>query len=108
MLFLPLLLLFCLLLYFSSVGAAAAVLLILAVRHLVPDVAKFVAGSLNLIPVFSSSSFKPDLFLIHPLAVCCRIYRLDLPTSSVITGMRGAKAGISLPRRSPHYFYKCK
>ena len=36
----------------------------------------------------------------------CRIYGLDLPTSSVITGMGGAKAGVSPPRRSPackHY-----
>ena len=31
----------------------------------------------------------------------CRIYGLDLPISSVITGMREAKVGVSLPRRSP-------
>ena len=31
----------------------------------------------------------------------CRIYRLDAPTSSVITGMRGAKAGVSPPRLNP-------
>ena len=30
----------------------------------------------------------------------CRIYGLDLPTASVITGMRGAKAGVSQSRRS--------
>ena len=32
---------------------------------------------------------------------CRRIYGLDLPTYSVITDMRGAKAGVSPPRRSP-------
>ena len=64
-------------------------------------VAKFVAGSLNLVPVFSSSSFKRDVFFMYPLAVLCRIYGLDLPTSSVITDMRGAKAAVSPPRRSP-------
>ena len=29
------------------------------------------------------------------------IYGLDLPTSSVVAGVRGAKAGVSPPRRSP-------
>ena len=34
------------------------------------------------------------------------IYCLDLPSSSVITGMRRAKAGLSSPPRSPpHIFY---
>ena len=60
----------------------------------------FFAGSLNLIPVFSFSSFERDLFLMHPLAVLCRIYGLDL-LRLVITGMRGANAGVSSPRRSP-------
>ena len=55
--------------------------------------------SLNLIPVFSSS-FK-HMFFMYPLAVLCRFYGLDLPTSSVIAGMRGAKAGVSPPWRSP-------
>ena len=64
---------------------------------------KFLTGSLNLIPVFSFSSFKRDLFLMCPLAVLRRIYGLDLLTSSVITGMRRAKAGVSPPRRSPPY-----
>ena len=31
----------------------------------------------------------------------CRIYGLDLPIFLVSTGMRGAKAGVSPPRRSP-------
>ena len=39
---------------------------------------------------------------MYPLAVLlCRINDLDLPTSLVITGMRGAKAGVSPPRRRP-------
>ena len=39
---------------------------------------------------------------MYPLAVLlCRINDLDLPTSLVITGMRGAKAGVSPPRQSP-------
>ena len=63
--------------------------------------AKFVAGPLNLMPVYSFSSFKRDLLLMYPLAVLCRFYGLDLPTSSVLMDMRGAKAGVSPPRRSP-------
>ena len=35
------------------------------------------------------------------LSQYCRTYGLDLPTSSVITGMRGTKAGVIPPRRSP-------
>ena len=35
-----------------------------------------------------------------PLAALCSIYGLDLPTSSVTTCMRGAKAGVSPLRRS--------
>ena len=41
------------------------------------------------------SSFKRDLFLMYSSAVLCRIYDLDLPTSSTITGMLGAKADVS-------------
>ena len=62
---------------------------------------KFAAGSLNPIPVFSISSLKRDLFWMYPLAVLCRIYGLDLLIFLAITGMRGAKAGVSPPRRSP-------
>ena len=65
--------------------------------------ANFVACSLNLFPLFSFSSFKPALFFMFPLAVLCRIYVFDLNTTLVITGMRGAKAGVSPPRRSPPY-----
>ena len=64
----------------------------------------FFGGSLKLIAVFSLSSFKRDEFLcffMYPSAVLCRIYGLDWPTSSVIAGMRGAKAGVGPPRRIP-------
>ena len=64
--------------------------------------ANFVAGSLNVTPVFYFSSFKRDFFLMYPLAVLlCRIDGLDLPASWVIMGMRRAKAGVSTRRRSP-------
>ena len=93
----------------AAAGAATlcvAVLLLLllaAVRHCVPD-GKYVFGSVNVIPVFPFSSFKHDLNLMYPFAVL--LYRSHLrprfayTTSSVITGMRGAKAGVSPPRRS--------
>ena len=67
---------------------------------------KIVAGPLNLIPVFSFSSFKRDLFLMHPFAVLRRIYGLDLPTSLATTGMRGAKAGVIPLRRSPYCIFE--
>ena len=55
----------------------------------------------SIIPVLYFSSFERGLFFMYPLAVLCRIYGLDWPTSSVFTGMRGAKAGVSPPRRDP-------
>ena len=65
-------------------------------------VTKFVAGLSNLILVFSFSSLKHDLFLCSPWQHYSRIFGPDLPTSSTITaGMRGAKAGVNPPRRSP-------
>ena len=58
----------------------------------------------NLIPVRYFSSFKHDCFFYVPLgstvafttSICPHYY-----TSSVIAGMRGAKAGVRRPRRSP-------
>lgn len=85
----------------SSVCCSTAV--VDAVNVIVCRTATFVAGSLNLMPVLSSSSSKRDILLIFPLAVLCRIYGFDLPTSSEITGMRGAKPGVSPPRRRPSY-----
>ena len=97
----------------AAAGAAAlsvAILLLLLQQQcccflllfvIVCRMAKFVAGSLNLIPVFPFSSFNAIYFWWYPLAALCRIYGLDLPTSSVIAGMREAKAGVSPPRRSP-------
>ena len=64
--------------------------------------AKTVAGSLNLIPVFSFSSFKHGLFLMCLLSVLSHLRpRFAYDTSSVVTGMRGAKAGVSPPREAP-------
>ena len=55
-------------------------------------------GSLDLVPVFSFSAFKHDLFFCSTPWQYCRIYRLDLPTtSSVVTGMHGTKASVSTP-----------
>ena len=100
----------------SAAAAAAAAALCVAILLLLQQqqcccflllfvimcrMAKFVAGPLNLMPVYSFSSFKRDLLLMYPLAVLCRFYGLDLPTSSVLMDMRGAKAGVSPPRRSP-------
>ena len=65
----------------AAAGAAAlsvAILLLLLQQQcccflilyvIVCRIAKFVAGSLNLIPVLFFSSFKRDLFLMYPLAV---------------------------------------
>ena len=63
-------------------------------------------GSLHLIQVFSFSSFKHDLIFMCPLAVLRRAAvaftaSICCSTSSVIAGMRGARAGISPPRRIP-------
>ena len=52
---------------YAAVVAAAAVLLIpAAVRRRVPD-GQSIAGSLNLIPVFTFPSLKRDVFLMVPL-----------------------------------------
>ena len=43
---------------------------------------------------FSAPTFRHHgTFVMHPLAVLCRICGLDLPTSSTITGMRAAAGG---------------
>ena len=66
---LPLLLLLLLLCVFLTavVAAAAAGWRLLLPFIMVCRMAKFVAGSLDLIPAFSLSSFKQDLFLNVPL-----------------------------------------
>lgn len=38
---------------------------------------------------------------MRPLAALCRIYGLDLPTSSTITGMRGAAGGCQPAAANP-------
>ena len=79
--------------YTAVVAAAAVLLQLLLLFVIVCRMAKFSAGSLSLIPVFSLSSFKHDLFWMYPLAVPRRVYGLDLHTSSVGTSMCEAKAG---------------
>ena len=74
--------------------------------------AKFVAGSLNQ----SDPSAFPSVFflfihprfflLMYPLAALSLLRpRFAYNASSVITGMRRGKAGVSTPRRSPPYIY---
>ena len=77
-----------------------------AVRHRVPDGNICCCGSLHLIPVFSFIQTQ-FTFNARTLAVLSRLqprftYNThNIYTSLVITGMRGAKAGVSPPRRSP-------
>ena len=90
----------------AAAAAAAAALLPAAVRRRVPD--GQIAGSLNLIPVLSFSSFKRDSVLMVPLgstAFVAYSASICLRTLSVITGKRGAKAGVSPARRSPLVYY---
>ena len=94
----------------AAPALCAAILLLLlpqlllpaAVRHRMPHGKICCFTSLSLIPVFSFSTFQHDLFLMHPLAVLPHVRpRYTNATSSVITGMRGANAGVNPPRRSP-------
>ena len=85
---------------YNTVAAAAAV------NHLVPAGNVCCCGSLHLILVPSFSSFKHYLFSLYPLAVPSHLRpRLAYDTSSVNTGVRGTKAGVSPPRRSPPWYY---
>ena len=65
-----------------------------------------VAGSINLIPLFSSSSVKQVLFMCAHRHYG-QNYGLNLHTSSAITGMRGAEAGVDPPRKSPPCNWIC-
>ena len=58
--------------------------------------AKLVAGSLNMMPA-SLSSFKRNLFFKYPLAVhnCVAFTAPICLSSSIVTGIRGAKADVS-------------
>ena len=100
---LPLLLLLCVSLYEYYCCVVAVLQLLPLLFVIVCVMENFVAGSLSLIPAFSSSSFKYDSFFVYPLPVpaLCRIFGLDLLTSSVITGLYGANAAVSPPWRSP-------
>ena len=74
-----------------------------AVRYRVPDGKNCCCGSLHLIPELSISSFKHEIFSMYPLAVPSRRFFTDntYHTTSVITGMRGAKAGVPAPAEPP-------
>ena len=90
----------CVLIHCCVVAAAAVLLLPAAVRHRVPDgqiCCWFIEFDLSVFFLFIQTRF---IFLCTPRQYC-RIYALDMPTSSVITGMHGAKAGVSPPRRTP-------
>ena len=87
------------------VGCCTAVAAAAAAVHRVPDYKICCCGSLHLIPVFSFSSLKHDLFSLCSLAVLSHFNRRlfaynTYHTSLAITGMRGAKTGVSPPRRS--------
>ena len=65
--------------------------------------AKFDAGSLNLIPVFLCLCWNEIYFWMHPLVVLLgRVYGLDLPTCSVVTGQGGCQPAAAKP---PLYIY---
>ena len=60
----------------------------------------FCASSLDFIQCTSVFFCRPkQVFLLQYLAVLCGIFGLYFPTSFAITGMRGAKEGVSSPRR---------
>ena len=92
----------------------AAILLLLqmlllaaAVRHRVPGGKIYSRGSLHLIPALLSIHSNKMFFQCTPWQYC-RIFSVGVftynsayHTSSDITGMRGTKAGVTPPRRSP-------
>ena len=93
------------LLYCCCCSCCCLQLLAAAVRHRVPDGKLCCCGSLHLIRMFSFSSFKHNAFSMYPLAVLSHLQRRFFTystynTSSAFTGMRGAKTGVSPPRRS--------
>ena len=83
----------------TAATLCVAILLSLPLAAVVCRVAKLVAGSLNLIPVFSFLRSKHAWFVMYPLAVQLSHLRPRFAddTSSVLTGMRGVKAP---PQRS--------
>ena len=94
---------------YTAVAAAAAASAA-AVRYRVADGKICCCVSLNLIPVSSFSSSKHDYFQCTPWQYC-RIFIVDFFNLQYIsyilgiTGMRGAKAGASPPRRNPPCTY---
>ena len=88
----------------AAAAAAAAALrfaasCLRAVRHRVPD------GQICCCFIKSDPSdvfLKRDLFFMVPLgSTVSHVHPRLICTYSVITGMRGAKAGVSPPRRTP-------
>ena len=79
----------------------------LVVLFIVRRMTNFVAVVMHLIPVFLFSLSNTMSFNVRTPLEYCRICNLDLPIvrminpCSVTMGMRGAKAGVSPPRRSP-------
>ena len=61
------------------------------------------AGSLNLMQVFSFSSFKTRFFFMVPLG--CTVSHLRLRFANVLANYGHAKAGVNPPRRSPSCIY---
>ena len=64
-----------------------------AVCHYVPDgqiCCWFIKSDPSVFFVFIQTRFVLYIY-IHLQVLLCRIYGLDLPTSSVITGMRGVR-----------------
>ena len=82
---------------YTAVVAEQLLLLVIVCR-----MAKNVAGLLNLIPSSVFFLFKHGLYNVRTPVLSLLPPRFAYTaTSSVITGMRGAKAGVSPPRRIP-------
>ena len=86
---------------YAAVVAAAAVLLA-AVRRRVPDgkiCCWFIESDSSVFFLFIQTRYILNVLLGSTVAFTASIFLLK--TSSVIAGMRGAKAAVSPPRRSP-------
>ena len=88
---------------YAAVAAAAVLLLAAAVRHRATGDTICCCNFLHLIPVFSFSihkRLKKNVPLGSSVACTASIYLEIIYILSVIAGMRGAKAGVSPPRRT--------
>ena len=100
------LLLLLLLLCVAILLAAAAVVLIIgaAVLHRAPG-GKNCCWFIQFDPSAFFLSIQTRFIFDVPIGSTVSYLRLDLPTSLVLTGMRGAKASVSPPRRGPLVLY---